>query len=162
MEFNKILIQAHCSSNLAIAFDPSYISKSGKKTPGTGYFWSGCAGKAKWGLELAGLAAIDGELNSAFHLEAVQTIGLAEDETLIEHYLKVVLVRKEDLQALSKIILVDAYFSKENFVNPLVEQGFTIILRLRDDANLNYLFKGEQKKGKEDRGNMLGRSISKI
>lgn len=28
----------------AIAIDPSYISKSGKKTPHIGRFWSGCAG----------------------------------------------------------------------------------------------------------------------
>jgi hypothetical protein len=38
MEFNKTLIKEHCSEELAIAFDPSFISKSGKKTPGTGYF----------------------------------------------------------------------------------------------------------------------------
>jgi hypothetical protein len=62
-------------------------SKSGKKTPGVGYFWSGCAGKTKWGLEIAGLAAIDIENHSAFHLEAVQTVGLKEDETLVSHYL---------------------------------------------------------------------------
>jgi hypothetical protein len=38
--------------------------------------------------------------------------------------------------------------SKENFVNPLVNEGFTIISRLRDDADLKYIFQGEQKKGK--------------
>ncbi|VAW25121.1 hypothetical protein MNBD_BACTEROID01-833 [hydrothermal vent metagenome] len=62
------------SPDSAIAFAPSYISKSGKKTPGLGYFWPGCAGKAKWGLEIAGLAAIDIENHTAFHLEAVQTV----------------------------------------------------------------------------------------
>ena len=148
MEFNKILIKEHCSANLAIAFDPSFISKSGKKTPGVGYFWSGCAGRTKWGLEIAGLAAIDIENHSAFHLEAVQTIGLKKDETLIKHYLQIILDRKNDLLDLSKIILVDAYFSKENFVNPLVNEGFTIISRLRNDADLRYIFTGEQKKGR--------------
>lgn len=38
LEFNKILVKEHCGKDLAIAFDPSYISKSGKKTPGVGYF----------------------------------------------------------------------------------------------------------------------------
>ena len=35
----------------AIAIDPSYIPKSGKKTPWIGYFWSGCAGEYKRGLK---------------------------------------------------------------------------------------------------------------
>lgn len=148
MAFNKTLIKKHCSEELAIAFDPSFISKSGKKTPGTGYFWSGCAGRTKWGLEISGLAAIDCENHSAFHLEAIQTIDLKENETLLQYYLQIILNRKNDLQELSKNILVDAYFSKENFVNPLIKVGFTIISRLRDDADLKYIFEGEQKKGR--------------
>ena len=50
LSFNKELIKAHGSKHLTIAFDPSYIAKSGKATPGLGYFWSGVASKAKWGL----------------------------------------------------------------------------------------------------------------
>ncbi len=148
MAFNKTLIKEHCSAELAIAFDPSFISKSGKKTPGTGYFWSGCAGRTKWGLEISGLAVIDCENHSAFHLEAVQTIDKKENQSLVEYYLEIILERKKDLQELSKCILVDAYFSKKTFVKPLVTNGFTIISRLRDDADLNYIFQGEQKKGR--------------
>ena len=37
---------------LAIAIDPCYISKAGKKTPHIGRFWSGCAGAVKHGLEI--------------------------------------------------------------------------------------------------------------
>ena len=43
-QLNTELIKRYCGSELAWIFDPSYIAKSGKKTPGTGYFWSGCAG----------------------------------------------------------------------------------------------------------------------
>lgn len=148
MDFNKILIKKHCSSNLAIAFDPCFISKSGKKTPGTGYFFSGCAGQAKWGMEISGLAAIDLENHTAFHLEAVQTINLKENDTLIDHYSKIILKRKEALQEISSIILADAYFSKIKFVNALASENFTVISRLRDDADLKYIFKGEQKIGR--------------
>lgn len=148
LEFNKILIKERCSKDLAIAFDPSYISKSGKKTPGVGYFWSGCAGKTKWGLEISGLAVIDCESHSAFHLEAIQTVDLKESETILGYYMRIILERKKDLQELSKTILVDAYFSKFNFVNPLVEAGFNIVSRLRDDADLRYVFDGKQKSGR--------------
>lgn len=148
LEFNKIMVQEHASKNLAIAFDPSYISKSGKKTPGLGYFWSGVAGQAKWGLEIGGLAAVDVDNHTAFHLEAVQTTGLKENESLIEFYGRTILERKESLLEMSNILLADAYFSKTNFVNPLTKEGFTVISRLRGDADLKYLYTGLQKTGR--------------
>ena len=100
--FIKILVKEHCGKDLAIAFDPSYISKSGKKTPGAGYFWSGRAGKAKWGLEISGLAAIDPENHTAFHLEAVQTIDVEENETLLGYYLNIILERKKGCKGSQK------------------------------------------------------------
>ena len=87
---------------------PSYrddFIKAGKKTPGLGYFWSGQAGQAKRGLEITGIAAIDIDHHTGFHLEAVQTI-IKEDETMLD-------------------------------------SGFHFISRLRDDANLKYLYSGE-------------------
>ena len=39
--FNKALSMSWNGSRNAVAFDPSFIHKSGKKTPGIGYFWSG-------------------------------------------------------------------------------------------------------------------------
>jgi hypothetical protein len=74
MELNRLLIEDNCSKNLTIAFDPSYINKSGKYTLHVGSYWSGVSGCSKWGLELGGIAVIDVENYSAFHLEAVQTI----------------------------------------------------------------------------------------
>jgi len=57
----------------AVAFDPSFIHNSGKHTPGIGYFWSGCAGRALLGIEILGLSVIDADTKLSFHLEAVQT-----------------------------------------------------------------------------------------
>lgn len=148
LEFNKIMIKEHAGENLAIVFDPSYISKSGKKTPGAGYFWSGVASRAKWGLEIGGLAVVDTDNHTAFHLEAVQTIDLKEEETLLGYYGRIILERGQPLQELSKTLVVDAYFSKITFVGPLVENEFTVISRLRKDADLKYLYTGIQKKGK--------------
>lgn len=42
-----------------VAFDPSYIPKSGKKTYGKGYFWSGKGQRRKPGLEIGRLAMVD-------------------------------------------------------------------------------------------------------
>lgn len=51
ISFNRTLVQGGNPNRRATAIDPSYICKSGKKTPGVGYFWSGCASAVKWGLE---------------------------------------------------------------------------------------------------------------
>src|SRR3546814_4369685 len=40
MAFNSGLVQQHGSGHYIIALDPSFIAKSGKKTPGIGYFRS--------------------------------------------------------------------------------------------------------------------------
>ena len=49
MAFNSGLVQQHGSGHYIIALDPSFIAKSGKKTPGIGYFWSGQAARTKRG-----------------------------------------------------------------------------------------------------------------
>lgn len=141
LNFNKEFTLAHGSGKYLIAFDPSYISKSGKHTPGTGYFWSGCAGKAKWGLEIGGLAAIDIDNHTAFHLEAVQTIP-TEDESLTDWYGNIIEARKDELQEISNYLVVDAWFSKRPFVDQMTTIGMHVISRLRDDADLKYLYKG--------------------
>lgn len=50
---------------IALAIDPSYIDKSGKHTSGVGYFWSGCARSAKYGLEIIDIAVIDADEKDA-------------------------------------------------------------------------------------------------
>lgn len=148
LKFNINLVQEHASNDCIIAFDPSYVSKSGKSTPGVGYFWSGCAGKAKWGLEIGGIGAIDLVNHTAFHLEAVQTVGKLDNMSLLDHYAQVLIDRKDDLFCISKHLVADAYFSKEPFVTNMCEAGFEVISRLRNDADLRYLFKGKQRGGK--------------
>jgi hypothetical protein len=143
LDFNKELTLAHGGSRFVIAFDPSYINKSGKKTPGLGWYWSGCAGQAKWGLEIGGLAAIDLDNHTAFHLEAVQT--LIEDKqatSLTDWYVKVIKERKETLSPISKYLVADAWFSKKPFVDQIIEMDMHLISRLRDDADLKYLYLG--------------------
>jgi len=148
LTFNIALFKEQEGKRIFIALDPSYISKSGKCTPGVGYFWSGVAGAAKWGVEITGIAAVDLDLNTAYHLEAVQTPGPKPNGgTLVEHYTKVILDRKDQLLSVSKYIVADAYFSKNKFIAPLNENGFEVISRLRNDADLLYLFTGVQKGG---------------
>jgi hypothetical protein len=145
LEFNKELALSPGGKRFVIAFDPSYINKSGKKTPGLGWYWSGCAGQSKWGLEIAGIAAIDIDNHTAFHLEAVQTLIKDKEETnLTKWYINTVKERKDTLSDISKYFVVDAWFSKKPFVDEITAMDLQIICRLRDDADLKYLFLGQQ------------------
>lgn len=45
LSFNVSLTKLRFGDRLAIAFDPGYVSKSGKHTPYPGRFWSGCTRK---------------------------------------------------------------------------------------------------------------------
>ncbi len=137
-EFNQTLVQQYCGKELAFAFDPSYIPKSGKKTHGLGKYWSGCAGNAKWGLEIGGIAVLDIENHTALHLEAVQT-EVKEGQSLLDFYAEVITSRAEKLKKISPVGVFDAYFSKEPFVKAVCDSGLQIISRLRDDAQLQYI-----------------------
>lgn len=129
-------------SRKAIVIDPSFISKSGKQTPWVGYFWSGCAGRSKRGLEILGIGLVDVDLNDCFSLEAVQTPDTTtlenHDAGLIDWYLAVIEAKKDKLLTASGRIVADAYFSKKNFADGLSNMGFHLISRFRDDAVLFY------------------------
>ena len=86
--FNLPLIKERVKECI-IAFDPSFINKSGKKTYGLGSWWSGCAGRAKRGLEICGFAAVDIPLNTAFHLNAIQT-PKSKDFNLLHYYCQII------------------------------------------------------------------------
>ncbi len=45
-------------------------------------------------------------------------------------------------------MVVDAYFSKETFITPMMKAEFHIVSRLRKDAHLKYLYNGKRKKGR--------------
>ena len=146
----------------AIAIDPSYISKSGKHTPWIGYFWSGCAGQAKRGLEILGVGVIDIDKRDCVMLKAEQTPDTItlnnEGCTLIDWYLKVLERIKDRLLEVSNYVVADAYFSKVTFAQGLDSMGFHLISRLRDDANLMYIHDG-QPTGKKGRPKVYGDKI---
>ena len=150
--FNGQLIKDSCSKELIIGFDPSYISKSGKHTPGLGYFYSGVAGGYKKGLEIGSLAIIDIQQNTAYHYESINSPSSRKEKveggkTIVDHYAELIEQRAEGLQELSKVLAVDGYFAKKKFVDRICSQiQLEIICRLRDDANLKYLAPDQETK----------------
>lgn len=151
--FNTNLVLENGSGHYIIAFDPSYIRKSGKATEHTGTYWSGCSQRMEWGLEAGVLSAIDMDNQTAFHLDAVVSPNKKEcqskDITLMEHYVHIIVLASIYLEKMSKYIAVDAFFAKKDFILPVLQKtNLQIISRLRDDANLFYLYEGPRKGGK--------------
>ena len=140
--FNTALARPFIGKRCAIAFDPSFMHKSGKQTPGIGYFWSGCAGKTLRGLEVLGLSVIDADSRLSFHLNATQTPPtscLQENElTLPDWYAAVIKKNIELIRSLSPYVVADAFFSKKGFVDDILKMELHLVSKLRDDADLRY------------------------
>lgn len=145
--FNHLLLTEYTQKERLLAFDPSFISKSGKRTYGVGYFWSGCAQAVKRGLEIAGIALVDVANHTAFHYHATQTV-LPVGETLLAYYARLLTSQATQLLSLSRYVTVDAYFAKFSFINPLTQAGFQVITRLRSDAVLFYPYLGPKRAGR--------------
>lgn len=146
----------------AIALDHSYLKKSGKHTPGIGYYWSGCAGTTKRGLEILGFAQVMTGVSDARFLFAEQTIpskSKGRTPDYLEHMkdcrdnqtarcLRAIHDKKEYLFGISSILVGDCLFASYNFVTGALKLGFDVVSRLRDDAVLQYLYTGPQKEGR--------------
>jgi len=151
--FNSHVILNSCSKNLIAAFDPSFIPKAGKTTPGLGNYWSGKDQRALKGLEISCLAIIDVEANTAMPLEIVQTPSKEnlkkENKNLISQYISVIERQISKLRELNiHYIAVDGYFMKKDFINRMHELGLEVITKMRPDANLRYPFNGTKNKGR--------------
>ena len=153
LSFNLEMSKTHLSKHCILVFDPSYLPKSGKQTPGKGKFWSGCLGRAVQGIEIGGLGVVDIKHNTAFNLECVQTPSpsrlKAAGKTLVDHYADVIIERKDQLCQIAAYLAVDGYFSKQNYVNQILEKtDLNLISKLRKDANLQYLYQGPKRSGR--------------
>ena len=147
---------------LAVAIDPCYISKAGKKTAHIGTFWSGCAGAMKHGLEIMGLGLVDVMSNTCMMLRAHQTPGMSElkqrNRTLVQHYIGVIRRYSKELSKVTDIVVADAYFSTSTFVTGIAACGFHLVSRFRDNADLRYLYPGPRT-GKRGRPKLIDGKI---
>lgn len=163
LSFNRSFLESTKGHRIAIAVDPCYIAKSGKKTPGVDWFWSGCAAAMKKGLEILGMSIVDADAKDSVFLKAEQTFtdkkrgrkprstwGMKDPNSLTGWYLRMLQHNCRQLLSICNLIVADAYFSKESFVSGVKSLGFNLISRFRDDVNLKYLYSGP-KTGKRGR-----------
>lgn len=152
VSFNTVLIKKSCGKQLIAAFDPSYIPKSGKHTPGLGRWWSGKDQCTLKGLEISCLSIVDTVAGTAMSLEAVQTpskeVLQAKKQNLVSHYVSIITKQMPTLKTMVKYLSADGYFMKHDFIAPLLKEGLHVITKMRPDANLRYPYNGTKKTGR--------------
>ena len=126
--------------------DCSYTAKSGKKTYGLDKYWSGCSQRVLKGLELSTLALLSAKSGLALTLSAYQTpAGLKDETNHLIFYLQELASCSAYLLKKTKYRVVDGFYAKEQAWDRVAELGMFMITMLRSDANMNYIYQGEQK-----------------
>ena len=60
-----------------------------------------------------------------------------------DHYVSLLAQQRPVLEQLGiRIVAADAYFAKKSFVDGMIQLNFSVVTRLRQDANLRYLYHG--------------------
>ena len=94
-----------------LAVNATYPRKASRHTAGVGYFHSGVHGRRQWGLETPGLGAVDLDAGQARHLEAVQTVARAPEETPPKYYAACVESRAGQLPPASDVLVAEAFYA---------------------------------------------------
>src|SRR4051812_17262957 len=110
-----------------LAFDPTFVSKSGRHTPGVYKFWNGSDQRAEKGLEAGVLSLVDVGDHLAYHIEATQTQPVTVDAAATEEqkgimgqYAQMIASHTAMLQSYSTVVVVvDGYFMKQGFIDAL-------------------------------------------
>lgn len=160
LRFNMAFMEVgglELSPSVIGAIDCSYLPKAGKCSYGLDKFWSGVAGRAKQGLEISLLCLINTLNGEAWSLYAEQTPsglsgreGSKDDYTRVDHYLT---HWRSCLSQLSAVVYFacDGFYAKTKVFEAFAQAHKHIITKFRADADLRYLYQGEQLKGKRGR-----------
>lgn len=130
------------------AIDASFVPKSGKTTYGVDYFHNGKAGRSERGLEISMIAVVDVDSAIGYTLSVQQTpvIEKASERTRVDAYLDHLRATVSALPTAVRHLVGDGFYSKRKWVDGLADVGLEAIGKLRQDANLRYLYEGPQKK----------------
>ena len=135
------------TSRQIIATDCSFIKKSGKATYGIEYYYNGSAGKAEKGLEVSVVAVVDVDSKQGYALSVQQTppVQAEAEKTRIDWYLEQLAATKPYFPKSVKHVVSDGFYSKIKWVDGVTNLDLEVIGKLRCDADLQYVYTGEQK-----------------
>lgn len=149
--FNRVLVERVTGANAEQlgVMDCSFVTKSGKTTFGLDQFWNGSASRVEMGLEVSVVGVVDVQAQQGYALSVQQTYAqsdLPDEVSRIDQYLYHLERVQPHLPATVKYLAVDGAFAKKSFVSGVMAlKKLHVISKLRCDANLRYLYTGQQK-----------------
>ncbi len=132
---------------LVTVIDESFIDKSGQQSHGLGWFYDGCAGRARKGQALSLIGLVDLDEHVAYALDARQVPAKNPQETSLAFAARQYTELRPRLPETISICLADGGYAKKPFVDGVCGCGDTLISKLRKDASMRYLYTGPQKTG---------------
>ena len=159
--FNILLLFQLPMSKFIAAIDTSVMNKSGKKTFGKGKFWSTILNRPIQGIEISTIALIHLGLKQAFTISVRQTNGqTSEDDSRIKQYIHQFNEVVNWLQRMNILYVVaDGFYAKYSFIKAILQHQMHIISRLRNDANLRWLYQGTHPKRKGRKKKYSGKVV---
>ncbi|WP_339382865.1 transposase [Microcoleus asticus] len=156
--------------------DCSFFRKSGKKTDGKAYFYNGVAGKSEQGLEISVISIVEIETRLSYSLSVQQTPSRPQikpvkklpqnpkkcwskksrkkqepqsstpDITRVDDYAQHLKNTRYFFPTSVRYLVADGYYYRSKFWDAVRELNLDFIGKLIVDANLRYLYTGEQKR----------------
>jgi hypothetical protein len=148
VQFNRLALAELVTNGhqWVAVMDCSFSPKSGQQTYGLDHFYNSQHSRAEKGLELSTLALVDVDYNTAYHFSSRQTPKLDDPkETRVDWYLKHLHDDHSALPPGIRYVVADGYYSKIKFINGVQELDLHLVSKLRQDANLRWLYQGPQK-----------------
>lgn len=158
---NSHVIKTHGSEDgvQLLVVDATFNEKSGRHTPNLDRFYNGKSGQVEKGLEWSVVALVDLQQNTAYALSAQQTeAGLSERAKAaalenkvcgnrVDFYLGHLAHCQTYVPERVQYVVADSFYSKRKWVDGVVKLGWNSIGKLRQDANLKYLYQGPRRPG---------------
>jgi hypothetical protein len=156
--------------------DCSFLRKSGKKTEDKAYFYNSIAGKAEQGLEISVISIVEVYTHLSSSLSVQQTPSHSQtkppkntkiipnknrhktqqkkqvfesstpDTTRVDDYAKHLKNTRDRFPSSVRYLVADGYYYRSKFWEAVRELNLDFVGKLRVDADLRYLYTGEQKK----------------
>lgn len=158
---NQRLIEQYGSPNgrqIAVV-DCTFNEKSGRHTYGLDAFYNGKTHQVERGLEWSVLAVVDLDQQTAYSLSAQQTeAGIAAKAKAadaegtpcgnrVDFYLGHLAYCQQYLPKRVKHVVADGFYSKRRWVDGILHLTLHAVGKLRQDANVNYLYTGPRRPG---------------
>jgi hypothetical protein len=142
-----------------LVVDCTFNEKSGRATPGLDWFYNGKVQQVECGLEWSVVAVVDLQQHTAYALSAQQTeagiaarVAAAQSEgkvcgNRVDFYLGHLAYCQSYVPQRVNYVVADSFYSKRKWVDGVLKLGWHSIGKLRQDADLKYLYQGPRRPG---------------